>query len=68
METDLNTYLNGSALNQIIYGNLTNSTFDFSLPPIEIQGMDVLLTFCIIWTVIFLFMLYYQMRQSWGGA
>lgn len=63
METDLNTYLNGTALNRTIAGNLTNTTFDFQLAPIEVVGMDGVIIFMTIQTIILIFILWLQIRQ-----
>lgn len=65
MRTDLNIYLNDTAINQTVFGNLTNTTFDFSLPPLELQGMDIVISLLIIITIMVFFILYYQMRRSW---
>jgi hypothetical protein len=46
-------------------GNLTNTTFDFPLPPLEIQGMDIVISLLIVITIMVFMILYYQMRRSW---
>lgn len=69
MDTDLNTWLGNSAAQiQDIPLNITvNGTVQtgyIQMPPLNVWGLDALVIFQIIQTVILMFLLYYAMRYK----
>lgn len=68
MDTDINDYLNVSTTPQITTFNWTNDVGNITtgylfIPPIEVIGIDVLIAFGIIYTVLGVFIVYYLMRM-----
>lgn len=61
METDLNLYLNGTATNQTVLFNSTEGWLN--LPPIEVIGMDAVLIYLTILTIIQFMSMWLLMRM-----